>query len=183
MIAMILLVAITVVLAAVLYVLVSGLARGPGATPIGTVFAVANPSSGKCWAAGVTNHVCGTAGDQLWNLTIEASKVTLKDVMLEVKTSSGSIYKNSLAAGFAIMPLTGTTPVAYYSISAGAGLAMAKTFTISAGYSASTPISTTMYIVIGTGTAAGSWAPGQGNYVTVVGTGSYSGTTAAEVLP
>ncbi|MFI5417840.1 MAG: archaellin/type IV pilin N-terminal domain-containing protein [Candidatus Lutacidiplasmatales archaeon] len=45
-IATILLVAITVVLAAVLYILISGLTKGPGNTPIGTALAVGAPAPG-----------------------------------------------------------------------------------------------------------------------------------------
>jgi hypothetical protein len=172
-----------VVLAAVLYVLVSGLVHGPGATPIGSAFAVGHPSGGKCWAAGVTNHVCGVGGNQLWNLSIDQSTVTVGSVLLEVKSSSGAVFKNMLAAGFALMPITGIVPIAYYSFAAGAGLAMTKPFTISPGYSSSTPITTTMYLVIGTGTPSMNWSPGQGNYVDAVGIGSFSGSTSAEVLP
>jgi flagellin-like protein len=180
----ILLVAITVVLAAVLYVLVAGLAHGPGGKPIGEAFLITSPTAGKCWAAGVTAHVCGTAGDQIYNLTIQQSAaVTLGDILLEVKTASGAVYHNTLAGGFAVMTVGSTTPVAYYSVAAASGLAMTKTFTINAGYSTGTPITTAMFIVVGTGTAASSWTPGQGNYVTVLGTDHYSGSTAAETLP
>jgi flagellin-like protein len=183
-IATILLVAITVVLAAVLYVLISGLTHGPGSTPIGAAFEIANPTAGKCWAAGVTNHICGATGNQIYNLTIEVSNsVTLGDVLFEVKTAAGSVYKNSLTAAFSVLQVGASTPVAYYSFAASAGLAMTKTFTISAGYSTSTPITTAMYVVIGTGTASSSWSPGQGNYVTVLGTNHYSGVSAGQTLP
>ena len=49
-IATILLVAITVVLAAVLYVLISGLTHGPGNTPIGSAFTAGNAVSSVCGA-------------------------------------------------------------------------------------------------------------------------------------
>jgi flagellin-like protein len=51
-IATILLVAITVVLAAVLYILISGLTKGPGNTPIGTALAAGavNASGGMTWS-------------------------------------------------------------------------------------------------------------------------------------
>jgi hypothetical protein len=38
-------------------------------------------------------------------------------------------------------------------------------------------------VVVGTGTHASNWSPGQGNYVSVLGTGHYTGATAGEVLP
>lgn len=183
-IATILLVAITVVLAAVLYVLVSGLTHGPGAPPIEESFLISSPLAGRCWAGGVTNHICGTTGDQLFNLTIQmATSVTFGDVLLEVKTSANGVYKNPLAAAFAIMKAGVATPVAYYSVAASAGLAMKSSFTAAAGYSLATPITTSMWVVVGTGTAATSWTAGQGNYVTVVGTGHYSGSTSGQVLP
>jgi len=182
-IATILLVAITVVLAAVLYVLISGISHGVGSAPIGTAFEVGSPVQGTCWAAGVTNHVCGTSGNRIFNLSIQESTVTLGDVLLEVRTASGLVFHNTVAAGFAIMPATGVVPVAYYSFAAGTGLAMKSTFTIGAGYSTSTKITSTMFIVIGTGTPTGSWFPGQGNYVVAVGTDHYSGVTSGVVLP
>jgi flagellin-like protein len=182
-IATILLVAIAVVLAAVLYVLVVGLAHGPGATPIGSAIYIDHPAAGQCWAAGVTAHICGTAGDRLWNMTIDESQVTLGDVLLQVHSSNGATFKNSLAAAFAVMKPGLATPVAYYTVAAGAGLAMVNGFTYNAGYSTTTPLTSVMYIVIGTGTAVANWVPGAGNYVTVDGTGHYSGSTAPSVLP
>jgi flagellin-like protein len=183
-IATILLVAITVVLAAVLYVLIAGLTHGPSSPPIEESFLISSPAAGKCWAAGVTNHICGTTGDQLFNLTIQMStSVTFGDILLEVKTSANSVYKNPLAAAFAIMKVGVATPVAYYSVAASAGLAMSKSFTIASGYSLTTPITTLMWVVVGTGTAATSWTAGQGNFVTVVGTGHFSGSTSGQVLP
>ena len=57
-IATILLVAITVVLAAVLYVLISGLTRGPGNTPLGSAMAVGSSTAGTSYLAA---GGCGTA--------------------------------------------------------------------------------------------------------------------------
>jgi flagellin-like protein len=180
----ILLVAITVVLAAVLYVMVAGLTHGPASAPIGSAFLIDSPAAGTCWAAGVTAHVCGAAGNKLYNLTVEESaSVTLGDILLEVRTPSDAVYKNPLAATFSIMKVGSSTPVAYYAVAASAGLAMTKSFTTSPGYSLSTVITTSMYVVVGTGTHASNWSPGQGNYVSVLGTGHYTGATAGEVLP
>lgn len=175
---------ISVVLAGVLYVAISGLDRGVTTRPIGTAFAVGNPTSGTCWAAGVTNHVCGAAGNAIFNLSIpETSGVTLGDVLLEVKTAAGSVFVNTLAAGFAIMPMTGAVPVAYCALAAGAGLAMTTTFTVGPGYSPSSTITTTMFVLIDTGISTGSWFPSQGNYVVALGIGHYSGVTAGTALP
>ena len=184
-IATILLVAITVVLAAVLYVLVAGLTHGPTSKPsIENAFEVGSPSAGTCWSAGVTNHVCGKAGDRLFNFSIElSSSVTLGDVLFTVKTPLGATYINTDAAAFAVMKAGSTTPIAYYSIAAKAGLAMTKAFTYATGYSGTTVISSTMYVVVGTGTAASSWMWGQQNTVVVYGMNHFTGQTIGQTLP
>jgi flagellin-like protein len=182
-IAMILLVAITVVLAAVLYVLISGLTHGANQTPIGSAFAVGTPIAGTCWASGVTNHVCGTAGDRIFNLSIQASTLTVGDVLFEVKTSSGLVYHNTVSGGFAILRAGTTVPVAYYTFAAAAGVAMKSTFTVTAGYSTSTPITSSMYLVVGTGTPVASWTPNQGNALFAIGTNHFTGVTSGVTLP
>jgi flagellin-like protein len=182
-IAMILLVAIVVVLAAVLYVLVGGLTHGPGNPPIGSALLIDRPIAGQCWAGGVTAHVCGTSGDKLFNFTVDQSQVMLGDMLIQVHTSSGAVYVNSVTAGFAVMKQGVAAPVAYYSMAASAGLAMTTGFTYAAGYSASTPLTSLMFLVIGTGTPSASWVANANNYVTVVGTNHYSGATAPATLP
>jgi len=182
-IATILLVAITVVLAAVLYVLISGLTHGPGNTPIGSAFAIGAPVAGTCTAAQVTAKICATAGDEIFTFTIEQSTITLGSIQFEVKAPGGTAFANTLAASFAIQTITGTE-VAYYAVAAGAGLAMTASWSNYAGTNtASTPIVTTMSFVVDTGIVATGWTPGQGNYVIGLGIGSYSGTTSAQTLP
>ena len=184
-IATILLVAITVVLAAVLYVLVAGLVHGPTSKPsIENAFEVGNPASGTCWTQGVTNHICGKAGNRLFNFSIAVSaSVTLGDVLFTVKTPLGSTYVNPNAAAFAIMKAGLSTPIAYYTFAASAGLAMTKAFTYATGYSGTTEISSTMYVVIGTGTAASSWMWGEQNTVVVYGMNHFTGQTIGQTLP
>ncbi|MCI4372820.1 MAG: type IV pilin [Thermoplasmata archaeon] len=182
-IATILLVAITVVLAAVLYVLISGLTHGPGNTPIGTAFAIGAPISGSCTAAQVTAKICATAGDQIWTFTIEQSTITLSSVQFEVKSPGGTALGNTLAASFAIQTITGTE-VASYAIAAAAGLAMTASWSHFAGSNTgSTPITTTMSFVVDTGVTTANWTPGAGNTVIGLGVGSFSGTTSPVTLP
>ncbi len=182
-IATILLVAITVVLAAVLYVLISGLTHGPGNTPIGSAFAIGAPISGTCSAAQVMAKICATANDQIFTFTIEQSTITLGSVQFEVKAPSGTAFANTLAASFSIQTITGTE-VAYYAVAVAAGLAMTSLWSnYAAGNSGSTPISTTMSFVVDTGIVATSWTTGAGNSVIGLGVGSYSGTTSAQTLP
>jgi len=184
-IATILLVAITVVLASILYVLVSGLSHGGVLRPsIGTAFEITSPVAGTCWTAGVTSHICGKVGNRLFNFTVQtASSVTLGDILLVVKTPTGSVYSNPNAGAFAVMKLGLATPLAYYTFAVGAGLAMTSQFTYNAGYSSGTEITSIMYVVIGTGTSASSWTPGQGNEVVAYGMNHYSGQTLAQTLP
>src|SRR5580658_5028567 len=102
-IATILLVAITVVLAAVLYVLVAGLTHGPGTTPIGSAFATGHPTGGTC-AAGSAQTLGAApitggckAGDFTYTLTVETSTVSMGSVLFEVRTGSGTVYMGGSA--------------------------------------------------------------------------------------
>ncbi|MCI4337366.1 MAG: type IV pilin [Thermoplasmata archaeon] len=80
-IATILLVAITVVLAAVLYILISGLTKGPGNTPLGTALAM---SPAKEQTAGAQHwynfSVVSASGGLVWN-----------DMVFQFQTSTGGI--------------------------------------------------------------------------------------------
>jgi len=184
-IATILLVAITVVLAAVLYVLISGLTGGGvGSKPIGTAFAAGNPIAGTCGGTHTTFATNGCkAGDYLYNLTIETTGATFSNVLWEVKTSTGGIYALASAGGFSIMNIAGV-PVAQAAIAAAAGMAMTSPFSsfsssatacngVSCG--SSTPFSSIYTITLDMGTSN---PVGQGFSFVTVGTGGYSGTTA-----
>jgi len=182
-IATILLVAITVVLAAVLYVLISGLTHGPGNTPIGSAFAIGSPQGGTCSAAQHTNLIC-TTGDQIFTFTIEQSTITLGSVQFEVKAPAGTaLLAGGFAGGFAIQGITGLE-VAQYTVATGIALAMTGSWTtFGAGFSSASPITTTMSFVVDVGALPASWTPGQGNTVIGLGIGSYSGTTSGQTLP
>ncbi|MCI4366409.1 MAG: type IV pilin [Thermoplasmata archaeon] len=83
-IATILLVAITVVLAAVLYILISGLTKGPGNTPIGTALAV-----------GAVNEASSGAGAaQRWyyNVSVQSASggMTWSNMIFQVQTAAGA---------------------------------------------------------------------------------------------
>jgi flagellin-like protein len=84
-IATILLVAITVVLAAVLYILISGLTKGPGNTPIGTALAIGT----------FTEATSGTGAGQHWyyNATVQSASggMTWGNMIFQIQTPSGSI--------------------------------------------------------------------------------------------
>jgi archaeal type IV pilus assembly protein PilA len=193
-IATILLVAITVVLAAVLYVLISGLTHGPGSTPIGSAFTAGNPVASQC-SAGSTYAANGClAGNYIYTLTIESSTVSFGSVLFEVKTSSGAVATTGTkAGGFSVMTIGGAVAAQSTAVAAGGGLAMGSTFaTYSAtgglcGGSATTFCSTSssltnLYTIV---IDMGSTTPttGLGYTFTALGTGSYSGTTSALSLP
>jgi archaeal type IV pilus assembly protein PilA len=191
-IATILLVAITVVLAAVLYVLISGLTHGPGSTPIGSAFTAGNPVASQC-AAGSTYAANGClAGNYIYTLTVESSTVSFGSVLFEVKTSSGAVASTGTkAGGFSVMTIGGAVAAQSANIAAASGLAMTTTFTTysataglcgGSGLCSTSSSLTNLYtIVIDMGSTTST--TGQGYTFVVLGTGSYSGTTSALSLP
>ncbi len=172
-IATILLVAITVVLAAVLYVLISGLTHGTGGTPIGSAFTAGNPiltQQGATAGTGCAVH------DYCYTLTIESSSVTFGSVQFEVKSSGGSVYTANTAGGFAILNVAGKG-VAYSNVTA-AGLAMSSGFSLFfEGATSSSPLTSTYTIVIDLGQGATN-PSGTGLTFVTLGIGAYSGTTS-----
>ena len=182
-IATILLVAITVILAAVLYVLISGLTHGPGNTPIGTAFTAGSATPSTC-ATGNTYAAKGClAGDYIYTLSIASSTVTFGSVQFEVKDSAGGVVALPAGVGgFSV--LTITEAVAAQSGPASATMAMTGTFATYPGTpplaTASTSLTTLYTIVIDMGTTS---PAGLGYTFVVLGIGSYSGSTAAVSLP
>jgi flagellin-like protein len=168
-IATILLVAITVVLAAVLYILISGLTRGPGNQPLGTALAI-----------GTANEA--SVGTTYWyNFTIESAGagITWSSVQLTVTGSGGSVVAlGAPAAGtiWAVYPITGAT-----SATGAGGLVTATTpqetgWTNGVG-SGATGISSTQTLVIRTTTNLA----GTGAELNALGTGSFAGTIHANI--
>jgi archaeal type IV pilus assembly protein PilA len=204
-IATILLVAITVVLAAVLYVLISGLTHGPGSTPIGSAFSAGNPVSSNSYGSSAAASTCPASaaltaasttaseiksGDYTYTLTVESSTITFASALFEVKSATGSVLTATGGAGFYIMTVGGIT-AACTSVGSGGALAMTATFasyngiaTVCNGGTTSCTTSTSLTsiytIVIDMGTAN---PTGTGLSFVAVGTGSYSGTTSPLSLP
>ncbi len=191
-IATILLVAITVVLAAVLYVLISGLTKGPGNTPLGSAFAMGAASletvSTTGAGIGCTTPAAGT--EYCYLLTIEQAStgLTLSSVGFEVKTTSGTPFAvkgisiasvdSSTGAASTTLPATCAGPIC----NGGSGT-VAWTYGTtgvcagSPGCGASTQISSATYeLVIDMGTTS---PTGQGYVLMALAAGSYSGTTSA----
>jgi flagellin-like protein len=175
-IATILLVAITVVLAAVLYVLISGLTKGPGNTPIGTALAAGSANLEQSATASTgcaANHYC-------YELTVESAGggITPAGLNLQVRTSSGGIAAaGAVAGGFYVLNINGasvvTCPVA-------TTVAMTCTsWTAGTAGTSSTALSSTMTIWVDLGTTTVNPA-GTGLSLAILGVGSYSGT---ETIP
>lgn len=170
-IATILLVAITVVLAAVLYILISGLTKGPGNTPIGSAFGTGKPilSQGPLAA---TFPTC-LAGDYCYAIPIASasSGVTAASIQIQVKTAAGGVYSIPSAGGAAISDIGGAIVV---KANVAAGPFSATTWTAGGGsYTVTTTqLSTSMTIWLDLGTTN---PTGTGLTLVVLGTGSYSG--------
>jgi flagellin-like protein len=106
-IATILLVAITVVLAAVLYILISGLTKGPGNTPLGTALALGSPGESAKGANFWYNFSVASAGGGL----------LMNNLNFQVTGATGSIVTPT-GWTMNVVGLTGST-VATYSMTLG----------------------------------------------------------------
>jgi flagellin-like protein len=168
-IATILLVAITVVLAAVLYILISGLTKGPGNTPLGTALAMGAPQAG-------TN---GTAFTYTLSIT-PSSGLTPANLQFQIQSSTGAIQALAGSAIQLIGPqgcLEGT-----YTFSTNAwavGSAGASTHACTPPGVTTTILTSGMQLYLSTGTTN---LAGQGDTLTAIGVGSFSGTVF-EALP
>ncbi len=164
-IATILLVAITVVLAAVLYVLISGLTTGPGNAPLGSHFGWGSTSN----QSGATPTPAGcTATAYCYSIDIaSASGITTSSFTLGLKTATGATLT---------FP---TATVGLYSASGGTAIA-----TYSSGtWSSSVSVSGGMTIVISTGTISAKTGALAGDSLVAIGGGSYSGTVTSSAFP
>jgi archaeal type IV pilus assembly protein PilA len=168
-IATILLVAITVVLAAVLYILISGLTKGPGNTPLGTALAMSSPQAG----------VNGTANIYTLGIT-PSSGLTASSLQFQVLSSAGAI--TVLPAGSTVTILgPQACLVALYTFSSnswGNGPVTAANHCTPAG-TTTTVLSSGMQFVLSTGATN---LQGQGDSLNAIGVGSFSGSVP-EALP
>jgi flagellin-like protein len=160
-IATILLVAITVVLAAVLYVLIAGVTHGPGSAPLGSKLAWGKPhnTSGHTavGCAAVAGHFCysievATAGGGL----------TVSSVALSLLNNVGATV--SWPAGYTVSLVnpTSSTAVSTYSIA-------------TSGWSNDAPFASGQTIVLYSSSAVGSQGL-FGDSILAIGGSGYSGT-------
>jgi len=188
---MILLVAMGVVIAAVLYILLSGLAHGPGSTPIATAFAAGHPTPGTCvsGSAQILGPVAISGGcspgDFIYTLSVESSTVSFGSVLFDVRTTSGLAFTGGGAtSSFALLDeashvaaigITGTT-IAMAGTWSGYGLT-----TTAPTYSTSSSLTNLYTIVIDSGSSTP--ISGQGLIFVALGTGAYSGMAGQIYLP
>ncbi|HTT25733.1 MAG TPA: archaellin/type IV pilin N-terminal domain-containing protein [Thermoplasmata archaeon] len=167
-IATILLVAITVVLAAVLYVLISGLTRGPGNTPIGSAL-----GTGSAKFVTGTGAVGCLTGDSCYAIPIASASggVTVASMNLQIKTSSGTVYlmTGTVAGGANVTGLSG-------SLVAGGPVGKASGYSLSTWTTgtSTTVLASSMTIWLDLGQPTTSPA-GTGLTLYIYGVGSYSG--------
>jgi flagellin-like protein len=146
-IATILLVAITVVLAAVLYILISGLTKGPGNTPLGTALALSNPNE-------------AAKGPNFWyNFSVQSAGggITLNSMNFQTVNAAGSIVTPT-GWTMVVLGLTGAN-VGTYNLVTGAwtaGGASALTSSMTLVLDATANLSGDTLNVVGAGSFQGS---------------------------
>ncbi len=164
-IATILLVAITVVLAAVLYVLISGLTKGPGSTPIGSAFGFGTAVQTTSTVACATGHVCYSVG-----IASASSSVTTATVSFSVQASGVGTAFTSVA----LVGLTGSVLACFVgSSSSWVGPNTGATACGTAALTSPVSISSTQTLVLDGGTSSLA-----GDALIAAGTGSLQGTTS-----
>ena len=156
-IATILLVAITVVLAAVLYILISGLTKGPGNTPLGTAFGYGTPSN-ISEASGPAPPGCAAVKHNCYSVAIASAGGGIQNTALnfQVKTPTGTYLA---ITSVTVLSITGTS-VAVYTGSTNS-------------WSATVTLSSTQTLVIDLGLFTAN--PTSGDTLAALGVGSYSG--------
>ncbi len=157
-IATILLVAITVVLAAVLYVLISGLTTGPGNAPLGSHFGWGSPTNTTTKAPTVYSYSIDIAS---------ASGVSTSDVSFGLHSTNG-----------ASLPVSSYITEIWLNNTQGVNVA---TWTAAGGWA---PIGSFNGALAGGMTLGISAAKGMlGDSFIAVGGGSFSGTVASSAFP
>jgi flagellin-like protein len=153
-IATILLVAITVVLAAVLYILISGLTKGPGNTPLGTALAVAPPKEKSLGAGATTNN--------WYNFSVQSSGggLIMSNLNFQVQTASAGIVTPTASWTMNVLSISGAS-VAVYAMTtglwtSGGTVALTSGMTIVLNAVGATGQSSNNLVISGSGSYAGS---------------------------
>jgi archaeal type IV pilus assembly protein PilA len=160
-IATILLVAITVVLAAVLYILISGLTKGPGNTPIGTALSVGKIAE--------SNNPGGTQYNYTTSVQTATSGMTWSNMIFQVQSPTGAL----VTTGPTKVVISGTNGcnLATYTFSTSQWGATGATCTSTTGGSALVQPGDSLQLQASVNLNA------EGNILIIVGQGSYSGSS------
>lgn len=173
-IATILLVAITVVLAAVLYVVISGYGHTSASKPLGAAF-FAGPASPIVGTA-QTNAFCQTS-HYCYSIPIEDAGpgVTFGDLNFVVHTATGSVHK--VVQSFAQLSIVNDKNVvqAFSKIAKNGAFEVTAWQSFAAGTTSSTPLTDLQTIWLQFGNTKAS-PFSQGEALEVIGTGSFSGS-------
>jgi flagellin-like protein len=152
-IATILLVAITVVLAAVLYVLISGLTKGPGNQPIGSALAMGTAAESKAGTNYYYNFTIESAGSGItWN----SVNFKISGPVAPAATTTWTVLSISAAT---VVSATGAVVTSWTTGNGGTPCSSTQSLEI---------ISTTNMVA-------------QGEILTIIGVGSFQGTTSATI--
>src|SRR5208283_3214906 len=170
-IATILLVAITVVLAAVLYVLISGLVRAPGSAPIDSALGL---GTGTLYTGSGQTGCAAT--DYCYKVTLASVSggLTLGGINLQVKSATGTVFAIGPVATTGLVSLLN---IAGTSIGASPVIPLGGAVSVSTWASGgSTQLVTSDTLWIDLGALGGTSPAGTGLTLVIFGTGSYAGS-------
>ncbi|HEV2449028.1 MAG TPA: archaellin/type IV pilin N-terminal domain-containing protein [Thermoplasmata archaeon] len=169
-IATILLVAITVVLAAVLYILISGFTKGPGNTPLGTAFTYGSATQTSNGAAATFCAAAVGISDWCDNLPVGSAGggITASSLNFAIRDANGNPVSFTHGTPSIQLESSSGTSLGTYSFTTG-------TWTVGG----TTSLSTTQTLVLDTGctvSGANLCSPiPTGEVLVALGVGSYSG--------
>ncbi|HLM91376.1 MAG TPA: hypothetical protein VK424_04925 [Thermoplasmata archaeon] len=151
----------------------------PETAPIGSAFAVGNPTNGTCPSASTfLAEGCRGPTHFYFRLAILASTVQFGDVQFIIHTPSGAIDVAPGGLGFTVLAPNGTVAAQYAG--SGGTMSMSSVWTYEHGTTASTPLNTNDTIMIDIGTTN---PFDERLQFSALGTGEYSGTTGLLTLP
>ncbi|HXW66390.1 MAG TPA: archaellin/type IV pilin N-terminal domain-containing protein [Thermoplasmata archaeon] len=174
-IATILLVAITVVLAAVLYVLISGLTKGPGTSPLGTDFGWGQPNN----ATGTTPVGC--AATTLYCYSVEivgiGGGITMSSLTLSLRNALGSTVAWPGATAPTISLISPTTAAAVATYATGT-----SSWTPVGSFNGLLASGMTVVVYLSTGPATGTHIGLLGDSIVAIGGSGWSGTVISSAF-
>ncbi len=177
--ATILLVAITVVLAAVLYVLVSGVGRAPGGATLGSAFSAGMASPPLVESSAGSTGCAATHYCYVLTIAQAGRGVTAAAMQFVVVRPGGVTYVASAAGGFTVYNTVTQTVVCSATVGAGAALSASSWASGGGGNTPTTQLTSAMEIVIDLGTTAS--PTNTGLVFESIGIGQYSGTVAVSL--